>query len=180
MSVRTLFPNLLNAHPSTILTKPTTLRSLFPRRSAFHTAPIPRRSPKPSFAVSLSRPAPSSSRSHVHLYTLGLGLTFLSFSSLRQPVKCDSIYSPVTTRQPSTGAAGSQGERGGDAAAPPESILNLYQLGFGTVAGICTGVFVKKGLRAIAFALGGMFVLLQVSICLLHSVDYVSPFRLQR
>ncbi|EIW70165.1 hypothetical protein TREMEDRAFT_23604, partial [Tremella mesenterica DSM 1558] len=44
---------------------------------------------------------------------------------------------------------------------PPESILNVYQLGFGTVCGICTGVFVKKGLRALAFVLGGIFVLLQ-------------------
>jgi FUN14 domain-containing protein 1 len=41
-------------------------------------------------------------------------------------------------------------------------MLDVYQLGFGTVCGICTGVFLKKGLRAIAFLLGGVFVLLQV------------------
>ena len=45
---------------------------------------------------------------------------------------------------------------------PPASVLNLYQLSFGTVAGICAGVFVKKGLKAVAFILGGVFVLLQV------------------
>ncbi|BGP57348.1 hypothetical protein JCM8202v2_004989 [Rhodotorula sphaerocarpa] len=42
-----------------------------------------------------------------------------------------------------------------------ESILNIRDLGFGTVSGICVGVFIKKGLRAIAFAFGGVFVLLQ-------------------
>ncbi|GAA6064244.1 hypothetical protein JCM10212_005996 [Sporobolomyces blumeae] len=42
-----------------------------------------------------------------------------------------------------------------------ESILNLRDLGFGTVSGICVGVFVKKGLRAAAFLLGGVFVFMQ-------------------
>ncbi|KWU41645.1 hypothetical protein RHOSPDRAFT_22636, partial [Rhodotorula sp. JG-1b] len=42
-----------------------------------------------------------------------------------------------------------------------ESIVNIRDLSFGTVSGICVGVFVKKGLRALAFALGGVFVLLQ-------------------
>ena len=43
----------------------------------------------------------------------------------------------------------------------PKSILDAKQLGFGTVAGICTGVFVRKGLKLIAFALGGIYILLQ-------------------
>jgi len=51
------------------------------------------------------------------------------------------------------------------AAAPPpppiQSSLNLYQLSFGTVCGICAGVFVKKGAKAVAFFLGGVFVVLQ-------------------
>ncbi|GAA6057239.1 hypothetical protein JCM3770_003817 [Rhodotorula araucariae] len=42
-----------------------------------------------------------------------------------------------------------------------ESILNLRDLGFGTISGICVGVFVKKGLRAAAFTLGAVFVGLQ-------------------
>jgi len=45
---------------------------------------------------------------------------------------------------------------------PPESSVSLYQLGFGTVAGVCAGVFVKKGAKALAWFLGGIFVLLQV------------------
>ena len=45
---------------------------------------------------------------------------------------------------------------------PPTSTVSLYELSFGTVAGICAGVFVKKGAKMVAFALGGVFVLLQV------------------
>jgi len=49
-------------------------------------------------------------------------------------------------------------------------MLNVYQLSFGAVCGICTGVFVKKGLRAIAFLLGGIFVLMQY----LSSKSYIT------
>ncbi len=45
---------------------------------------------------------------------------------------------------------------------PPESAVNLYELSFGTVAGLCAGVFVKKGAKIVGFFLGGIFVLLQV------------------
>ncbi|KAG2078077.1 hypothetical protein BDR04DRAFT_1000052 [Suillus decipiens] len=44
---------------------------------------------------------------------------------------------------------------------PPESTVNLYELTFGTAAGVCAGVFVKKGAKMVAFFLGGVFVLLQ-------------------
>ena len=43
------------------------------------------------------------------------------------------------------------------------SQVSGYQLGFGAVCGVCTGIFVKKGLKAIAFLLGGVFVFMQVS-----------------
>jgi len=46
-------------------------------------------------------------------------------------------------------------------APPPESVVNLYELTFGTVTGICAGVFIKKGAKMVAFFLGGVFVLLQ-------------------
>ena len=45
---------------------------------------------------------------------------------------------------------------------PPASTLNLYELTFGSVCGICAGVFIKKGAKFVAFILGGTFVLLQV------------------
>ncbi|KAJ7046676.1 FUN14 family-domain-containing protein [Mycena alexandri] len=44
---------------------------------------------------------------------------------------------------------------------PPPSAVNMYELTFGTVAGLCAGVFIKKGAKAVAFFLGGVFVLLQ-------------------
>jgi uncharacterized membrane protein (Fun14 family) len=47
----------------------------------------------------------------------------------------------------------------------PKSSISMYELGFGTVAGICAGVFVKKGAKAVAWLMGGIFVLLQVCYC---------------
>ncbi|KAF5380926.1 hypothetical protein D9615_003874 [Tricholomella constricta] len=44
---------------------------------------------------------------------------------------------------------------------PPASSVSLYQLSFGTLSGICAGVFIKKGAKAAAWFLGGIFVLLQ-------------------
>ena len=45
-----------------------------------------------------------------------------------------------------------------------ESSVDLKSLSFGAVAGISTGIFIKKGLKAAGFLLGGVFVLLQVSL----------------
>ncbi|OCH95029.1 hypothetical protein OBBRIDRAFT_768631 [Obba rivulosa] len=44
---------------------------------------------------------------------------------------------------------------------PPASSVKYLELTFGTVCGICAGVFVKKGSKAVAFILGGAFVFLQ-------------------
>ncbi|BGP34312.1 hypothetical protein JCM10296v2_006127 [Rhodotorula toruloides] len=108
----------------------------------------------------------SRSTSFLHSYRLGLALALpvsalglsLAFPSSSpgtlqcQPLASDRSYAraPVTDEtdlSPATGEA--------------ESILSARDLGFGTVSGICVGVFVKKGLRALAFTLGGIFVLLQ-------------------
>ncbi|KAL7415045.1 hypothetical protein BDY24DRAFT_383533 [Mrakia frigida] len=42
---------------------------------------------------------------------------------------------------------------------PPaaQSIVNPYELTFGAVCGICAGIFIKKGAKALAFLLGGVF-----------------------
>lgn len=57
---------------------------------------------------------------------------------------------------------------------PPESAVNMYELTFGTVCGVCAGVFVKKGAKALAVVFGGVFVLLQVSaLALLHILTRV-------
>ncbi|KAB5596471.1 hypothetical protein CTheo_108 [Ceratobasidium theobromae] len=44
---------------------------------------------------------------------------------------------------------------------PPKSSLNKYELTFGSLTGICAGIFIKKGAKTVAFSLGGIFVLLQ-------------------
>ncbi|KAH0827078.1 FUN14 family-domain-containing protein [Lanmaoa asiatica] len=57
---------------------------------------------------------------------------------------------------------------------PPKSSVNVYELTFGTVCGICAGVFVKKSARMVAFFLGGLFVVLQYLGSLsLVKVDWV-------
>ncbi|KZT44049.1 hypothetical protein SISSUDRAFT_1029322 [Sistotremastrum suecicum HHB10207 ss-3] len=79
------------------------------------------------------------------------GLSAGAVSAHNQPiVQCEapSIRSPAQTPPPPTGPA-------------PESIINVYELSFGTVAGICSGIFIKKGAKALAFCIGGVFVLLQ-------------------
>lgn len=43
----------------------------------------------------------------------------------------------------------------------PKSMVNVYQLSFGTICGLCAGIFIKKGLKIIAFVLGGAYILLQ-------------------
>ncbi|KZV64334.1 hypothetical protein PENSPDRAFT_588563 [Peniophora sp. CONT] len=87
--------------------------------------------------------------------TLGLGIS--AFSS-RNSVYCepgDKVGSP-TPAAPPKGAPANDGFP--DA---PKSNINLYELSFGSVCGGCAGVFVKKGAKALAFMLGGVFVLLQ-------------------
>ena len=57
----------------------------------------------------------------------------------------------------------------------PRSSVNLYELSFGTVAGICAGVFIKKGAKALAFTFGGIFVLLQVCSDLVSAFNAANP-----
>ncbi|KAI4527499.1 FUN14 family-domain-containing protein [Schizophyllum commune] len=85
----------------------------------------------------------------------GLGLFAYS-----RPIFCEGGSPPpgsATPPPPAPAAAG--GHK--DIPPPPTSTVSLYELSFGTVAGICAGVFVKKGAKMVAFALGGVFVLLQ-------------------
>ncbi|SGY61718.1 BQ5605_C007g04592 [Microbotryum silenes-dioicae] len=80
------------------------------------------------------------------LVAVGLG------ASRQQPIRCASdtrAYAQTTSAQ--TGALGAY-----DEPLPAESIINLRDLSFGTVSGICVGIFVKKGLKAC-----GVFVFLQ-------------------
>ncbi|KAJ3883692.1 FUN14 family-domain-containing protein [Lentinula edodes] len=83
----------------------------------------------------------------------GLGLGFSLY--IKPFVECESsAVSASRSPEPSTLS-------GSPHPPPPESSVSLYELSFGTVAGICAGVFIKKGAKAVAFFLGGVFVLLQ-------------------
>lgn len=145
MSIRTsLFPSLLRSAK----------QPLKPSARLFHFLPPTPQTPK-SFirpdAFVKTRVISSTPKSSLAV-ALGLGLGLTAYSINREPVKCESPIYATNTRSPEIG--------GGNP--PPQSMLSFYELGFGAVCGICSGVFVKKGLRAVAFILGGLFVLLQV------------------
>jgi FUN14 domain-containing protein 1 len=72
----------------------------------------------------------------------GLGISLSTFS--KPVVQCDSPAQSSPPLPP-----------------PPPSSVNLYELSFGTVCGVCAGVFIVKGAKMVAFVLGGVFVLLQ-------------------
>ncbi|CAO1637621.1 unnamed protein product [Sympodiomycopsis kandeliae] len=84
---------------------------------------------------------------------VGVTLASQTFSSTRyqcQGTTTESSSRPYVTSSPPEPATDS-----------PESIVNIYQLSFGTICGICVGIFIKKGLKFVGFFLGGVFVLLQ-------------------
>jgi FUN14 domain-containing protein 1 len=84
----------------------------------------------------------------------GIGLHAYSLNN----VYCDKSASPQASPAAATPPPAQEGS---DLPSPPASALNLYELTFGSVCGICAGVFIKKGAKFVAFILGGTFVLLQ-------------------
>ena len=98
----------------------------------------------------------------------GVGLGFSTLN--RPPIHCDGKFGIGCYIHPKLYQSSPEPKTKGlnpistpaDRPPPPESSVSLYQLGFGTVAGLCAGVFVKKGAKAVAWFLGGIFVLLQV------------------
>ncbi|KAG6818197.1 hypothetical protein H0H87_000102 [Tephrocybe sp. NHM501043] len=70
-------------------------------------------------------------------------------------IKCDALEPEETYLPPLNNQAPK------DFPPPPQSSVSLYRLSFGTVSGICAGIFIKKGAKAAAWLLGGIFVLLQ-------------------
>ncbi|CDO72852.1 hypothetical protein BN946_scf185002.g37 [Trametes cinnabarina] len=91
--------------------------------------------------------------------SVGLGLSFLAAPI----IYCDTVTSqtapPAVVPPPSQVKAAPV--QPPPPPPPPSSIVSFYELTFGTVCGICAGVFVKKGAKAVAFVMGGVFVLLQ-------------------
>jgi len=74
----------------------------------------------------------------------GVGLGLSVFTGPK--IQCDAPKQPTFSGYPPP---------------PPTSAVNLYELSFGTGCGLCAGIFIKKGAKAVAFLLGGIFVLLQ-------------------
>ena len=131
---------------------------------SFRTGLLPRLLNARSFILPALRASPPR-KSLVPFYTLGLGLSIFTVHSISssQSIQCQSPSAlPINPNRPRPEVGGGNPS--------PQSELSGFQLGFGAVCGICTGVFVKKGLKAIAFLLGGVFILMQVGhrpvICL--------------
>ncbi|TXT10739.1 hypothetical protein VHUM_02244 [Vanrija humicola] len=91
------------------------------------------------------------------MYAIGLGLAGVT---LARPAKLDApAPAPAGIRQTYVNPTPAEPRVADEP--PVESIVSVGQLSFGVVCGISAGVFVKKGLKALAFALGGIYVLLQ-------------------
>ncbi|WVQ98960.1 hypothetical protein IAU59_006092 [Kwoniella sp. CBS 9459] len=154
MSFRTSFlPSLLHARPSP---SATVSGPVFQPFRSFHPPPASfrqRLAQNQPRVISIARSAPAPTR-RISPLMLGIGaavgLTSFSLASPSRQVRCDSLFSS---------SSGNNNPLGNEPA--PESILSVYELSFGAVCGICSGVFIKKGARAIAFLLGGVFILLQ-------------------
>jgi len=84
----------------------------------------------------------------------GLGLTF--YANL-QRLNCEPM---APASQPHTKATSGSSDPMA-LPPPPESAVNMYELTFGTLCGVCAGIFVKKGAKTLGFIFGGIFVLLQ-------------------
>lgn len=95
-----------------------------------------------------TRTSTKQSASFLHSYRIALGagsvtlaLALPAFSSTKA-LQCAGESRPYAAAADSAAATAE-----GNIQQETESIINVRDLGFGTVAGICTGVFIKKGLK---------------------------------
>ncbi|KAN0063312.1 hypothetical protein ACQY0O_004476 [Thecaphora frezii] len=116
---------------------------------------VPKSLQRPPQAVARSSSAPAPAPRY-GLIAGGSIVAAVGLSTLASPtVHCDSAR-PYAKPQPGMGDG-----NGPVIQEVPQSSVNIYQLSFGTVCGICAGVFIKKGAKLIAFFLGGIYILLQ-------------------
>ncbi|KAL7008436.1 hypothetical protein EMMF5_002165 [Cystobasidiomycetes sp. EMM_F5] len=99
---------------------------------------------------------------------VGGGTSLLAFKyQASKPIRCE--YSAAAGRPYAEARTvgyqgpGSSNAARRDASARVESSIDLKNLSFGAVAGITTGIFIKKGLKAAGFLFGGAFILFQAS-----------------
>ncbi|WVN86606.1 uncharacterized protein L203_101774 [Cryptococcus depauperatus CBS 7841] len=146
MSFRpTLLSSIIRPWPTSSMTFSRPLRSYHVyRRPAFRVRDI-----------AIARPIPSPSWKASPL-GLGIAASLAIFAFIpSQQVQCQSFVSQATSPRLTNNASHVLDEE------RSTSIVNAYELSFGAICGICAGVFVKKGAKAIAFLLGGAFVFLQ-------------------
>lgn len=94
------------------------------------------------------------------MYSIGLGLA--GFALTTKAARCDAM--PGAPVAPPAAVPRAMEAEHVQEQIEAKSIVSLPTLTFGAVCGICAGVFVKKGFKLVAFFLGGVFVLLQVSL----------------
>lgn len=132
------------------------------------------------FSQSSSR---SKQPSHSLLLFVAGGTSLFAYTIDSKPLRCEpSNQSARPYAEPHTvsvqGPGSARLTRSREAQVV-ESSVDLKSLSFGAVAGISTGIFIKKGLKAAGFLLGGVFVLLQVGHilatqhCLVHLLTFV-------
>ncbi|SNX83376.1 uncharacterized protein MEPE_02083 [Melanopsichium pennsylvanicum] len=108
----------------------------------------------------------SSSGSTAHMGLMLAGGSFIAAAGLSAftsaSVQCESAR-PYANPSASTApvSVSTKDNNTTTISTEPQSIINVYQLSFGTICGVCAGVFIKKGLKLIAFLLGGCYILLQ-------------------
>ncbi|KAF8136708.1 FUN14 family-domain-containing protein [Boletus edulis] len=85
------------------------------------------------------------------LTATGITGAALGISSLSSP---STLYCDGKCNVPSSNASPSLPP-------PPKSSVNAYELTFGTICGLCAGVFIKKSAHILGFFVGGLFVVLQ-------------------
>ena len=131
-----------------------------PARNATKRQPIAITAPSPSFHSERGQ----AGRIFALIGGVGIGLFAVCQSSHKlmldwDPLKTDPSNSTrgYTINQDPNDAI----PFGDDGKDIPKSDVNIYNLGFGSICGICAGIFIKKGLKFVAFLLGGGFILLQ-------------------
>ncbi|WFD07003.1 hypothetical protein MVES1_002358 [Malassezia vespertilionis] len=102
-----------------------------------------------SHAIALRMPTAAGRGAFIARAGLMAGATALLGGSLLWPsqVQCDAVVVEPPGAKP--------------AKVEPKSIVNVYELSFGTICGLCAGIFIKKGFKLIAVFLGAAYVMLQ-------------------
>lgn len=149
--------------------QPRLLHRLLPGQAYHPWLLQPHSSPFRSISPILSRSATKSTT-----FILGLGLSVIGYQLVTHLIRLEGElldHYRDTLPQPPDHSPSSL-PSSVEASIPDdeiESILSIRKLSFGTLTGICVGIFVRKGLTFLAFLAGGGFIILQY----LHSKSLI-------